>query len=344
MNLETIIAVVVAVALLVVLVVWFVRRPSDAGTIDGVVTPPKPDVPKAREPEAGLRQRLSKSRRGLAERLTGLLARDQFDQELWDDLQDALIAADVGVKASEQVVAAVRQARPETPHDARGAVQHELEALFAGQDRTLKLDSSPATILVVGVNGTGKTTSIAKLAGLLQTQGKSVVLGAADTFRAAADEQLKTWAQRVGVKIVTGRSGADPASVAFEAYELAKTDGLDVVIVDTAGRLQTKANLMEELTKIARVLRREAGELDEVLLVLDGTTGQNALGQAKAFTDAVGVTGVILTKLDGTAKGGIAVAVESELGIPVKFIGIGEGVNDLIRFEPKEFVDALMGE
>lgn len=346
MNTGSIILVAVLAVLVLGLVVWFVRRPRGADTLDGVVTPPAP--PPAAHPaptvDAGLRNRLSRTRKGLADRLGVLFARAEFDQDLWDDLQDALIAADVGVPASEDVVAAVRQQRPESPSEARMAVQHQLEVLFAGKERGLNLVRSPATILVVGVNGTGKTTSIAKLAGLLQSQGKSVVLGAADTFRAAADEQLRTWAERVGVNVVTGRTGADPASVAFEAYELAKTEGHDVVIVDTAGRLQTKANLMDELTKIARILRREAGELDEVLLVLDGTTGQNALEQARAFTDAVGVTGIVLTKLDGTARGGIAVAVERELGIPVKYIGVGEGVNDLIAFEPTDFVDALLGE
>ena len=198
-------------------------------------------------------------------------------------------------------------------------------------------------MLVVGVNGTGKTTSIAKLASQLRSDGSSVMLGAADTFRAAADEQLRTWADRVGVDIVSGQSGADPASVAFDAYQSASSRGIDVLIVDTAGRLQNKANLMDELSKVARILKREAGELNEVLLVIDGTTGQNAIAQARSFADAVGVTGIVLTKLDGTARGGVAIAMEEELDIPVKYIGVGEGVDDLMPFDPDQFVDALLG-
>ncbi len=197
-------------------------------------------------------------------------------------------------------------------------------------------------IVVVGVNGTGKTTSIAKLANRLKTAGREPLLGAADTFRAAADAQLRTWADRVGVQVVGGQPGADPAAVAFDALQAARARGREAVIVDTAGRLHSKHNLMEELGKVVRVLRREAGEVDEVLLVLDATTGQNGIAQVRQFTEAVGVTGIILTKLDGTARGGVAVAVERELGVPVKFIGVGEGMDDLLPFEPAEFVDALL--
>ncbi|MFQ5555673.1 MAG: signal recognition particle-docking protein FtsY, partial [Acidimicrobiia bacterium] len=226
---------------------------------------------------------------------------------------------------------------------ARRAVRDELTALLGDKDRDLRRTGSPSVVLVVGVNGTGKTTSIAKLAARFQADGERVLLGAADTFRAAADQQLRTWADRLDVDIVGGQSGGDPASVAFDAYHSASAKGSNVVIVDTAGRLQTKANLMAELGKIARVLRREAGDLDEVLLVVDGTAGQNALAQARIFTEAVGVTGLVLTKLDGTARGGVVFAVEEELGIPVKLIGIGEGLGDLVPFEPVAFVDALLG-
>jgi fused signal recognition particle receptor len=213
---------------------------------------------------------------------------------------------------------------------------------MSDEDRSLRLIGDPAVVLVVGVNGTGKTTSIAKLAARMRADQRRVILAAADTFRAAADDQLRAWADRVGVEVVTGESGSDPAAVAYETYQRAAADGYDTVIVDTAGRLQSKSNLMDELGKVARVLRREAGEIGEVLLVLDGTTGQNSIGQARSFAEAVGVTGIVMTKLDGTARGGIAVAVEHDLGIPVKFIGVGEGVDDLIPFDPTEFIEALL--
>ena len=338
-----VIALIVVAALVVAVIGIVVTRRRGAPT--EVVTPQR-EIAPAPEPTATvrLRQRLAKSRRAMGDRLTALLSRDAFDAEFWDELEESLIAADVGVAAASDVVAKVRAEGPSDAAAARLALEDQLESLFAGRDRSMHRSTSPSVVLVVGVNGTGKTTSIAKIAAQMQTEGHSVVLGAADTFRAAADEQLRTWAERVGVRVVSGVAGADPASVAFDAYDLARNEDIDVVIVDTAGRLQSKANLMDELAKIARVLRREAGAIDEVLLVLDGTTGQNAIGQAAAFTDTVGVTGVVLTKLDGTAKGGIAVAVERELGIPVKFIGVGEGVDDLIPFDPHEFVDALLGE
>ena len=206
----------------------------------------------------------------------------------------------------------------------------------------LALGGRPAVIVVVGVNGTGKTTSIAKLAHSLSEEGRSVVLGAADTFRAAADTQLRTWGERIGVPVITGDSGSDPASVAFDAYRTAVDRGADVVIIDTAGRLHSRSNLMDELGKIVRVLAREAGEIDETLLVLDGTVGQNGIAQADAFTRAAGVSGVILTKLDGTARGGVAVAIERTLDVPVKYIGVGEQMDDLVPFDPAEFVDALV--
>ena len=289
-----------------------------------------------------LADRLSKTRSSLGTRL-----RDAFgstDEDLYEGLEEALIAADLGVATSTRIVERVRASNPETPDAARTALRNELLAILEGQDRSIRRINTPAVIVVVGVNGVGKTTTIAKLAARLREEGTDSILGAADTFRAAADTQLRTWADRVGVEIITAAPGSDPASVAHDAYQAAKTRNKGAVIVDTAGRLHSKTNLMAELTKIVRILEREAGSIDEVLLVLDATTGQNGLAQTKQFTDAVGVTGIVLTKMDGTAKGGIAIGVEQELGVPVKFIGVGEGVDDLVRFEPGAFVDALLAE
>ena len=296
-----------------------------------------------RKPEVGLRARLATTRQALSDRLAGAFRRDALDAEFWEDLMDTLVAADVGVATAGDVVEATRHRSPQTGEEAREALARSLVSILHGRDRSLHFVGEPAVVLVVGVNGSGKTTSIAKLAGRLKTSGQEVVLGAADTFRAAAEQQLRTWADRVGVEVVGGDAGADPASVAFEAFHRARSVDADVVIIDTAGRLQTKANLMEELAKLGRVLRREAGEIGEVLLVIDGTTGQNALAQARTFTEAIGVTGIMITKLDGTSRGGIAIAVERELGIPVKFIGVGEGMDDLVEFDPDDFVDALLG-
>jgi fused signal recognition particle receptor len=265
-----------------------------------------------------------------------------MDTAFWEGLEEALIAADVGVAASTEVVKRVRDDEPADTAEARRALRTELIELLDRNGRDLSLDGLPAVVIVVGVNGTGKTTSIAKLAGHLKSIGLEPLLGAADTFRAAADQQLRTWADRVGVEVVGGQAGADPASVAFDAYQAARARGRDVVIVDTAGRLHSKTNLMDELGKVVRVVAREAGRIDEVLLVLDATTGQNGIAQVRQFTEAVGVTGIVLTKLDGTARGGVAIAVERELGVPVKFIGIGEGLADLIPFEPEAFIDALL--
>jgi fused signal recognition particle receptor len=272
-----------------------------------------------------------------------VLARDGFDGDFWSDVEDSLVAADVGVPAARRTVEAVRQRGPGTPEEVRGMLAGELVSLLGSRDRGLAAVGDPTVVLVVGVNGSGKTTTIAKLADQLNTEGNPVLLGAADTFRAAAADQLKTWAARIGVDIVAGESGADPASVAYDSFHAAKARGAGLVLIDTAGRLHSKSNLMDELGKVARVLRREAGDIDEVLLVLDGTTGQNAIDQARAFTDVVGVTGIVLTKLDGTARGGVAIAVEQDLGIPVKYIGVGESVEDLIPFDPEAFVDALLG-
>jgi fused signal recognition particle receptor len=336
---ELVLIILAVLAVLAVVGFVVVRRRSSGVEAPAPPRRPAPPVPAA----APLRERLSRSRRAVGDRLGSLLGRSGFDDEFWSGLEETLIAADVGVTAASRVVEEVRNDNPRDAAEARGALERHLVALFTGKERGLRRHGHPSVILVVGVNGTGKTTSIAKLAAQLQRDGDGVLLAAADTFRAAADEQLRTWADRVGVEIVGGQPGADPASVAYDAYESAKARRLDVVLVDTAGRLQTKANLMDELAKVARVVRRAAGEIDEVLLVLDGTTGQNAISQARSFLDTVGVTGIVLTKLDGTARGGIAVAVEQELGIPVKYIGVGEGVEDLVPFDPEAFVDALLG-
>ena len=334
---DPIVIAVIAVAVLVVAVVGFVViRRSDAPS--SLAAPPS----TAAAEDRSLRSRLSKTRKALSASLGSLFRRDRIDADFWQELEDSLVAADVGVGTASELVGRVRADAPADGPAARAALEEELIALLSNADRDLHLDGQPAVLLVVGVNGTGKTTSIAKLAWRLQRGGDTVILGAADTYRAAADEQLRTWADRVGVDIVTGQSGADPASVAFDAQATAARRGLDVVIVDTAGRLHSKTNLMDELGKVARVLRREAGHLDEVLLVLDGTTGQNGIAQARSFADAVGVTGLILTKLDGTARGGVAVAVERDLGVPVKFIGVGEGMDDLIPFVPRQYVEALL--
>ena len=328
------VALIAAVLVVAAIVVLMLRRKPAA----------PPAGPVTAEPEHTLADRLEKTRRALGGRLKDLLSRGPADEDFWSGLEEALIAADVGVAASTGVVDRVRAAAPEGVEEAKKALHDELLATLSGKDRDLHLSGSPAVMVVVGVNGVGKTTSIAKLAARLESDGSSALLGAADTFRAAADAQLRTWADRVGVEIVGGQSGADPAAVAFDSYQAARSRSRDVLIVDTAGRLHSKHNLMQELGKIVRVLEREAGSVDEVLLVLDATTGQNGMAQIKQFTDVVGVTGIVLTKLDGTAKGGIAVAIEQDYGVPVKFIGVGEGVEDLIPFEPTEFIDALLAD
>ncbi|MGH8935260.1 MAG: signal recognition particle-docking protein FtsY [Acidimicrobiia bacterium] len=287
--------------------------------------------------------RFFKTRETVGGRLAVLFSRGRLDDAFWAELEETLLAADVGARTSTEVVERVRERRPGEVMEARRALREELRRLFGDPDREVRLVHAPGVIVVVGVNGVGKTTSIAKLATLLKREGREPLLGCADTFRAAADLQLRTWAERAGVEMVSGQVGADPASVAFDAYQAARARGRDVVIVDTAGRLHAKHNLMEELTKVTRVLRREAGELDEVLLVLDATIGQNAIAQARDFTEAVGVTGIVLTKMDGTARGGVVVAVERELGIPVKLVGVGEGLDDLVPFDPDDFLEALLG-
>jgi fused signal recognition particle receptor len=300
----------------------------------------------APEPEAAraglfsrLRDSLSKSRRALTEEIA-VTAFDPGDAASWERLEEALIAADVGVPATAELVQ-----RLEARGDA--AITDGLEqevAQMLGEPGRLELNGHPSVILVVGVNGTGKTTTIGKLASKLAEHGRSVLVAAADTFRAAAEEQLEIWAQRAGADFVGSERGGDPAAVAFDAIGAAESRGRDVVVVDTAGRLHTQANLMEELAKVRRVLaQRLEGAPHETLLVVDATTGQNGLQQARLFGQAVDVTGIVLTKLDGSAKGGIAIAIAHELGLPVKLIGIGEGLDDLRPFDPGDFARALIG-
>jgi len=335
MPVAAIVAIVIVLLLLGVVLVT--RRPGDSAA-------PSRTAPTLAGTDDSLRRRLDKTRRALGDRLNTLLRRGELDNSFWTELEESLIAADMGVPAATEVAAGVKGRRPETGGEARAALSDELLALLGDKDRSLKTDGSPAVILVVGVNGSGKTTTIAKLASILKDDGNSVILGSADTFRAAADTQLRTWASRIGVPVVGGGGSTDPASVAYDAYQAAQARNADVLIIDTAGRLQAKTNLMDELAKVARILRREAGTIDEVLLVVDGTSGQNALSQARAFSEAVGVTGLVITKLDGSARGGVVVAVEQELGIPMKYIGVGEGIEHLVTFDPVAYVDALVGE
>jgi fused signal recognition particle receptor len=260
----------------------------------------------------------------------------------WTALEETLLAADVGVAAATALVEEVRAGGVSDAAEARRMLRTAMVSAFRSTDRSLHLDGSPAVIVVVGVNGSGKTTTIAKLAARLGARGHRVILGASDTFRAAAADQLRLWGERLGIDVISGSPGADPAAVAHDALAAAKARGATVLIVDTAGRLHDKRNLMDELRKIVRVLGRDDPPPAEVLLVIDGTTGQNGLSQAKAFLEAVGVTGVAISKLDGTARGGIALAIERELGVPIKLVGVGEAAPDLRDFVPGEFVDSLL--
>ena len=307
------------------------------------------------EPAAGrltrLRRRLARSQSALGRGLLALMSRDTVDAATWDEVEETLLTADLGVAAStdlmERLRARVMAESPSTPEQVRTLLREELIALVdPTMDRTLRSTregDGPAVLLVVGVNGTGKTTTTGKLGRLLVAEGRTVVLGAADTFRAAAADQLQTWGDRVGAAVVRGPEGGDPAAVAFDAVRIGAEADVDTVVIDTAGRLHTKVGLMDELGKVKRVIEKQ-GPVDEVLLVLDATTGQNGLTQAKVFSEVVDVTGIVLTKLDGTAKGGIVVAVQRELGVPVKLVGLGEGPDDLAPFEPEAFVDALLEE
>jgi fused signal recognition particle receptor len=304
---------------------------------------------------ARLRARLAKSNSALGRGLLSLLSRDTLDESTWEDIEDTLILADLGVAPATELVDALRERvrvlGTRDPETVRELLREELiKVVDPSMDRELdvaRTDGDPAVVLVVGVNGSGKTTTVGKIARVLVAEDKSVLLGAADTFRAAAAEQLTTWGERVGVETVRGSEGADPASVAFSAVERGMKEDTDVVLIDTAGRLQNKKGLMDELGKVRRVASRplsEGHDLDEVLLVLDATTGQNGMQQAKVFSEAVNISGIVLTKLDGTAKGGIVVAVQRELGVPVKLIGLGEGADDLAPFDAAGFVDALLAD
>ena len=306
------------------------------------------------EPTAGrlvrLRARLSRSQSVFGRGLLSVLSRDHLDEEDWEEIEDSLIAADVGVEATAVIVERLRERvrvlGSRTVTEVREQLAEELVAALEPElDRSLTTtphDGRPAVLLVVGVNGSGKTTTCGKIARVLVADGRTVLLGAADTFRAAASEQLATWGERVGAETVRGPEGSDPASVAFDAVRRGIDTGVDTVLIDTAGRLQNKVGLMDELGKVKRVVEKH-GPVDETLLVLDATTGQNGLEQARVFTEVVDVTGVVLTKLDGTAKGGIVIAVQRKLGIPVKLVGLGEGKDDLAPFEPAAFVEALLG-
>jgi len=303
------------------------------------------DAPSEAEEEGGrffsrLRDSLSKSRRALTGELAAAAAFDPGNEADWERLEEALIAGDVGVQATAELVRRL-EARGELP-DLNAALADEVTELF-GEPPVLDVAHEPAVILVVGVNGTGKTTTIGKLAARLAEHGRSVVVAAADTYRAAAEEQLEIWAQRAGADFVGSERGGDPAAVAYDAVEAAAARGRDVVVVDTAGRLHTQTNLMEELTKVRRVLAgRLEGAPHETLLVVDATTGQNGLQQARLFAEAAGVTAIALTKLDGSAKGGVAIAIAHELGIPVKLVGVGEGVDDLRPFDAHDYARALL--
>lgn len=337
-----------------------VPRDSPQRTVVDVVLPEaEPAAPVEEiEPATGrmerLRGRLSKSRSMFGQGLLGLLGVGDLDEDSWQEVEDTLLVADLGAVLTSEIVTRLRdelsRRAVRTSEDAR-AVLHEVltSTLSTERDRAVRAlphvvdgQKQPAVVLVAGVNGTGKTTTTGKLGRVLVAQGNTVVLGAADTFRAAAADQLQTWAERVGAEVVRSKEGADPAAVAFDAVKRGIDQSVDTVLIDTAGRLHTKTGLMDELGKVKRVVEKLA-KVDEVLLVLDATTGQNGLMQAQVFSEVIDVTGIVLTKLDGTAKGGIVFQVQRELGVPVKLVGLGEGPEDLAPFEPGAFVDALLG-
>ncbi|MCC7076575.1 MAG: signal recognition particle-docking protein FtsY [Acidimicrobiia bacterium] len=300
----------------------------------------------AGERRPSFRQRLGRTRKALGERLAHIRLKRRIDDETWDELEEMLILADVGADVASDLVGAAREQAAAEKADSPDAVleclKQVMHARLAGRDRELsRSQDGPSVWFMVGVNGTGKTTTIGKIASRSADEGESVVIAAADTFRAAAADQLEIWAERSGAEVVRGQEGADPGAVVFDAVSLTRARGCDLLLVDTAGRLHTKVNLMEELKKIRRTAAKAGGDPDEVLLVLDATTGQNGLSQARQFTEAAGVTGVVLTKLDGTAKGGIAFAIEQEFGLPIKLVGLGETADDLVEFDPDEFVEAL---
>ncbi|HET6834358.1 MAG TPA: signal recognition particle-docking protein FtsY [Acidimicrobiales bacterium] len=322
-----------------------VHDEASRGTI--VEAPPEPEAPVPAPPAArpSFRERLAKARGALGGYLGGIRSR-KVDAETWEELEEALIRADVGVSATQRVLddlqATAKAEGITDPEVLLDRLKSELKALLTEGDRSLRFEpGGPNVWLFVGVNGVGKTTTIGKIARLQLDEGRSVIMAAADTFRAAAPEQLGLWAERTGSEMVRGSEGGDPSAVVFDAVQRAAARGNDLVLADTAGRLHTKTNLMDELRKVRRVADRDPGNVTEVLLVLDATTGQNGLAQADQFTEAVDVTGVVLTKLDGSAKGGIALAIQTGLGIPIKLVGLGEAVGDLVEFDPDEFVEAL---
>jgi fused signal recognition particle receptor len=327
------------------------ETPAEAGepqTTAAVIEVERPPPSAGRM--ARLRSRLARSHSAIGSVLLNLISSGKLDEQAWEEMEDTLIAADMGVGPArelvEQLRTEVKVVGSQDPAEVRGLLRADLIGMVgADLDRTLHLarhGDRPSVVLIVGVNGTGKTTTCGKLARVLVGDGRTVVLGAADTFRAAAAEQLQTWGDRVGAQVVrSDREGADPASVAFEAVNAGIQQGVDTVIIDTAGRLHTKTGLMDELGKIKRVIEKH-GTVDEVLLVLDAVTGQNGLRQARVFAEVVDITGIILTKLDGTAKGGIVIQVQRELGVPVKLVGLGEGPDDLAFFDPEDFVDAIL--
>jgi fused signal recognition particle receptor len=314
-----------------------------------------PAVPLQLE-RPNFRSRMSKARGALAGTLLGIRGRSGITQETWDDIEEALLRADVGVRVTEDLLSGLRvkvkSKEISDPGALLDALQVEMVARLSGADRSLHFDDLPGgpnVWLFVGVNGVGKTTTIGKVGAQQAALGRSVLMAAGDTFRAAAVEQLATWAERSGAELVRGNEGGDPSAVIFDAIERATARRIDLVLGDTAGRLHTKTNLMDELRKVRRVAAKGAGRVTEVLLVLDATTGQNGLAQAREFgdatmTDGVGLTGVVLTKLDGSAKGGIVFAIETELGLPVKLVGLGESIGDMVAFDPAEFIDALVKE
>jgi fused signal recognition particle receptor len=317
-----------------------VEPPVDLAPVD--LAPVEPPAPRFRD-------RLGKARGALGGYFGGVIGRSTIDQTTWDDLEEALIVADVGPLATTEVLddlkSRVKSEAIKTPEALMDALRTDLKKRLAPGDRSLRFDPGVTNVwLFVGVNGVGKTTTIGKVAKQQMANGRTVLMAAGDTFRAAAAEQLTMWAERTGAEIVRGSEGADPASVIYTGVEKAAAKNIELVLADTAGRLQTKTNLMEELGKIRRVADKEPGRVTETLLVLDATTGQNGLSQAEQFRGAADITGVVLTKLDGTAKGGIAFAIQTKLGIPIKLVGLGEQMNDLVPFDPDEYVDALFAE
>lgn len=355
---------IVVVAVLLILIasaVYLVARrgrPKLAAPRSSTLAQPRVEVsgraaPKAEEmapevtPPGDMRKGVGRARVAFSRLFGSILGGDSHDQSLWDELEETLLLSDLGLELTSKVIEGAKK-ELEAGDSVDGAamanaVRSELRSLFVDRDRELEYsEESPTVWLVVGVNGVGKTTSIGKLSAMVAADDKRVVLAAGDTFRAAAADQLQMWAERTGADIVRSVPGADPSSVVYDSIQKAAARDYDVVIADTAGRLHTKSNLMDELHKLRRTAEKEPGHLTEVLLVLDATTGQNGLVQAREFAKAAGITGVILTKLDGSAKGGIALAAEAELGVPIKMVGIGEKVNDLILFSPDEFLDALL--